>query len=59
MTITSDYRVEVSRRIKDEYENGKSYYALDGKQLQVLPEDRIELPSKEFIEWHNEYRYAG
>lgn len=27
MTITKDYRVEVSKRIKEDYGNGKEYYA--------------------------------
>ena len=54
VTITDDYRIEVSPRIKEEYENGRDYYAMSGKQLTVLPNPDIEKPSIEFIEWHNQ-----
>ena len=54
ITITPEYRIEVSRRLKEEYENGRSYYPFHGKplgHLPVLPEDR---PEKELLIWHNE-----
>ncbi len=59
MTITTDYHVEVSGRIKEDYGNGKEYYALHGKQLVILPDDIQDRPSKEFIEWHNEKVYGA
>ena len=31
LTVTPDLRVEVSRRIREEYENGRDYYALRGR----------------------------
>jgi putative restriction endonuclease len=54
ITVTKDYRIEASRRIKDEFENGEEYYGFQGKQLAVLPAKAIERPSTEFIQWHNE-----
>jgi putative restriction endonuclease len=54
ITLTRDHRVEVSKRIKEEFENGQEYYALHGKPLAVLPQAAVERPSEEFIEWHNE-----
>src|ERR1035437_10999862 len=36
LTVSPDYRVEVSRRLKDEFDNGKEYYALHGKTI-LLP----------------------
>lgn len=33
ITVTPGYRVEVSRRIKDEFENGHEYYAEHGKTI--------------------------
>jgi putative restriction endonuclease len=59
LTITPDYRVEVSGRIKEQYENGRIYYALRGQPLVQLPERELERPSQEFIEWHNNHVYAG
>jgi hypothetical protein len=32
-TVTPDLRFEVSRRVKEEFDNGKHYYALHGQQI--------------------------
>lgn len=53
LTVTKEYKVEVSRRIKEEFDNGRHYYALHGQQLAVLPKDEQARPAPEFIEWHN------
>jgi len=53
VTVTSDFRIEVSKRIKEEYENGRDYYALQGRPLVSLPKDISYRPSKEYIDWHN------
>lgn len=57
LTVTTDYHVEVSRRIKEEYENGRHYYAFHGKELLSLPANLTDRPSSEYIEWHNRNRY--
>jgi putative restriction endonuclease len=54
LTVTPNLRVEVSKRIKEEYENGREYYAHHGRQLIVLPQSVKERPSREFLEWHNQ-----
>jgi hypothetical protein len=54
LTVTPDYRVEVSVRIKEEYHNGHEYYAHHGQRLAVLPESAEDQPSSEFLEWHNQ-----
>ncbi len=59
MTITPELRVEVSRRIKEEYENGREYYAYHGHSLAVMPANTVERPSREFLLWHNEHRFAA
>jgi putative restriction endonuclease len=57
-TISPDYHFEVSRKIEVDFDNGKNYYSLHGKQL-CVPE-RIDLrPSQEFISWHNENVFRG
>jgi len=53
LTVTLDYKVEVSRRIREEFNNGRHYYALHGQTLAVLPRDEAARPAKEFLEWHN------
>lgn len=59
ITVDTDYRVNVSRRLHEDYGNGKDYYKYDGQKLLILPENSLELPSKQFLEWHNEHVYLG
>lgn len=59
LTIDTDYRINVSNRLHDDYGNGRDYYKYNGKKLLILPEKEIELPSKQFLEWHNENVYLG
>jgi putative restriction endonuclease len=59
VTVTEDFKVEVSGRIKEEFENGREYYAYHGKPLIELPGSTDELPSKEFLRWHNEHVFLG
>lgn len=53
VTITPDLRFEVSRRIREEYEDGRAYYALHGKQI-ALPVRAESRPEPAALEWHNE-----
>jgi putative restriction endonuclease len=46
-----DRRVVVSRRIKEEFENGKEYYGLEGRVLREPPETWAR-PSPENLEYH-------
>ncbi len=59
ITITPEYRVEVSRKLKEDFENGKSYYPYHGKPLLVLPDNPEDRPAKEFLIWHNENIFKG
>ena len=59
LTLTNDLFVEVSSRLNQDYGNGKDYYKYHGRKLQILPSSTIELPSREFITWHNENCYKG
>lgn len=54
ITITKDYKVEVSKAIKEEFENGREYYQYHGKELLYLPTNLIDKPNSKFIEWHNQ-----
>ncbi len=58
LTVTTDFHVEVSKRIKEEYENGREYYALHGKKLN-LPFNTMYHPSRQYIEWHNQNIFAA
>jgi putative restriction endonuclease len=58
VTIDEAFRFSVSSKIKEEFQNGREYYALDGRKLNVP--DRIDWkPSARFLRWHNEQRYLG
>ena len=57
VTIDPDLKFIVSSRVKEQFENGKEYYRFHGQKLQNLPESLSDLPSGEFIKWHNEQRY--
>lgn len=50
---TKDFRIEVSKRIREEFENGGYYYGFHGEPLKVLPSEAGDLPAIEYIEWHN------
>jgi len=53
VTGSEDYRFEVSGRIKEEFENGRDYYALHGNRI-LLPRDESYWPHKQYIRWHQE-----
>jgi putative restriction endonuclease len=59
VTVTDDYRVEVSDRIKKEFENGREYYQYRGRQLVRLPDSGEERPAADLLRWHNKHVYLG
>jgi putative restriction endonuclease len=58
VTITPGLNFEVSRRIKDEFDNGKHYYALHGQRI-IVPENAIQRPDPTALTWHNEHCFRG
>jgi putative restriction endonuclease len=58
VTIADDYHFEVSRKIREEFENGRDYYALNGRKI-LLPSDATYWPEKNYIHWHNENVFKG
>ena len=58
VTVTPDLRFEVSRRIREEFENGKHYYALHGGTIE-LPADGSQRPDPSALIWHNEQCFRG
>jgi len=59
VTVIPGLAVEVSRKIKEEFENGRDYYALHGRKLVVVPSTQKDRPSSQFLEWHNNNVYLG
>jgi putative restriction endonuclease len=59
LTVTGDLKVEVSRRIREEFENGREYYQYHGKNLIFVPGREMDLPAAAYIDWHNNNIYKG
>jgi putative restriction endonuclease len=59
LTITTDFKVEVSNKIKEEFNNGKDYYKHHGQNLLILPDNPLKRPNSDYIEWHNQNIYNG
>jgi putative restriction endonuclease len=53
VTVTPDHRFVVSRRLQQEWENGKAYYAMDGASI-ALPSRAADRPDGELLRWHND-----
>ncbi len=58
VTVTPDLRFEVSRRIKEEFDNGRHYYELHGGSIYV-PARADQRPDVAALGWHNENVYRG
>jgi len=56
VTVTPAFRFEVSGRIKEEFENGRDYYALHGRPV-CMPPEFAQHPDTGALRWHNENCY--
>lgn len=53
VTVDSDLKFVVSRRLREDFENGRAYYLFHGKVLGNLPQETSDRPSPKFLEWHH------
>lgn len=53
VTVDEDHRFVVSGRLKQDYDNGKVYYALDGNRLE-LPANPANWPNEAELAWHRD-----
>lgn len=56
VTVTPDLVFKVSPRLRDDYANGKTYYALEDRRI-VVPGDSRFAPSPDALAWHAEERF--
>lgn len=56
ITVTPQYRVEVSQKLRDDYHNGTTYYPFDGRTVS-MPQAIGDAPAVELLRWHNEAVY--
>jgi len=57
LTVTPELHLEMSPRLREEWQNGREYYAHHGQKLSFFPSDVASHPSAEFLRWHNENRF--
>ena len=53
LTLTQDLRLVVSSLLREEYENGKTYYPYHGQQIQRP--SALDQPDPAFLRWHNDH----
>lgn len=58
ITVRPDFSIEVSRKLQDEWENGRAYLSMSGRRME-LPADASAWPNPAFLRWHAEERYLG
>ena len=58
VTVDEDQRFVVGRRLKDDFENGRSYYGLQGQRIAETSHDG-SAPSPASLAWHRENIFLG
>lgn len=58
ITVTPDLHLQVSPRLKQDFDNGRSYYPLD-EQVVRVPANLDERPDREKLEWHVQNVFLG
>jgi putative restriction endonuclease len=51
VTVTPDLRFAVSPSLREEYSNGRVYYELNGREIQV-PAAAVDRPNPAHLDWH-------
>jgi len=51
VTVTPEHIVQVSPKLRRDWDNGKRYYEYDGQPLRVVPQESRS-PSPEVLAWH-------
>ncbi len=59
VSVTPEYQIKVSPRIRESYFNGKAYYRLENQPLTVLPGNTSMRPDRDKLEWHYQNVYQG
>jgi putative restriction endonuclease len=58
LTVTPQLRMEASGRLRDDFDDGRTYLQLHGHRVRV-PEPPDLQPDPEALRWHNENRFRG
>jgi len=58
VTVTPDRKFRVSRAIRDEFENGRDYYAYEGTPIRETLSSEAK-PASEYLDWHSATIFKG
>jgi putative restriction endonuclease len=58
VSVRPDQTLAVSKDLREQYENGRVYYELEGHPVRT-PSSAYESPDSELLEWHYEEIYRG
>ncbi len=58
VTVTPEHRLEVSARLREDFQNGRSYYPLHGQAVSLPSAERTR-PDPDYLRWHNEAVFKG
>jgi putative restriction endonuclease len=58
VTVRRNRRVAVSRQLREDWANGRTYYALEGQEI-VVPRDPADQPDPTVLEWHADVIFRG
>lgn len=59
VSVTPDMKFRVSPRLKRDWKNGRSYYPLDGRPLENLPDSVVDRPDPEMLRWHHQHVFKS
>jgi putative restriction endonuclease len=58
VTVTPELRLEVSGRLRGDFENARTYYPMHGTRVNVPSEPRLR-PNPNLLRWHNESAFRA
>jgi putative restriction endonuclease len=58
VTVTPDLRLEVSAKLRGEYDNGRTYYPMHGAEISA-PAAAMVRPDAALLRWHNDTVFRG
>ena len=59
VSVTPEYRMRISPRIREAWFNGKAYYRLDNQPLAETPDTLQAQPDRDRLEWHFKNVFQG
>lgn len=58
VTVTPDYQFVVGESLRDDFNNGHSYYSLSGRGI-LLPNEPELRPNRDYLDWHQHSVFRG